>query len=111
MTKLPLLTALTSSALLALSVVPASAEVLEPTAAAFAAAAAAGNPLYELSYSDARAVLAGVQADRVAASAPTTTQDLIWTSVRPAPCASASYALAMSRVACPRCSIITAAAG
>lgn len=78
MTKLTLLSALTSSALLALSAVPASAEVLEPAASAFAAAAAAGRPIYELPYSDARAVLAGVQADRVAASGPTTTQDMIW---------------------------------
>ncbi|MBD3814670.1 MAG: lipase, partial [Betaproteobacteria bacterium] len=78
MTKLPLLSALTSSALLALSAVPASAQVLEPAASAFAAAAAAGKPIYELPYSDARAVLAGVQADRVAASAPTTTQDMVW---------------------------------
>jgi len=78
MTKSILLTVLTSSALLALSPVPAFAEPLEPAAAGFAEAAAAGRPIYELSYADARAVLAGVQAETVAASAPTTTQDLVW---------------------------------
>jgi acetyl esterase len=52
--------------------------VLEPAARAFAEAAAAGRPLYELSYSDARTVLATVQADTVAASGETTTEDLVW---------------------------------
>lgn len=78
MTKSTLIAALTSSAILALSAVPSSANVLEPAAAAFAKAAAAGQPIYELPYADARAVLANVQADKVEASAPTTTQDLVW---------------------------------
>jgi len=78
MTKSILLTALTSSALLAVSPVPAFAQTLEPAAAGFAEAAASGQPIYELSYPDARAVLARVQADKVEASAPTTTQDLVW---------------------------------
>lgn len=78
MTKSILLTALSSSALLALSPVPAIAETLEPAAAGFAEAAAAGQPIYELSYAGARAWLAGVQADKVEASAPTTTQNLVW---------------------------------
>lgn len=78
MTKSILLTALTSSALLALSPVAAHAQTLEPAAAGFAEAAAAGKPISELAYEDARAVLAGVQADKVEASAPTTTQDLVW---------------------------------
>ena len=72
------LSALASTALLALVSAPASAQTLEPSAAAFAKAAAAGQPIYELPYADARAVLAGVQADTVAASAATTTQDLVW---------------------------------
>lgn len=78
MTKSILLTALSFSALLALSPVPAIAETLEPAAAGFAEAAAAGQPIHDLSHADARAVLAGVQADKVAASAPTKTQDLVW---------------------------------
>lgn len=78
MTKSILLTALASSALLTLSPGAASAQTLEPAAASFADAAAAGQPIYELSYADARAVLAGVQAETVDASAPTTTQDLVW---------------------------------
>lgn len=78
MTKSTLLSALSSSALLALSPVASHAQPLEPAAAGFAEAAAAGKPIYELAYADARAVLAGVQAEKVAASAPTTTQDLVW---------------------------------
>lgn len=78
MTKSILLSALTSSTLLALSAIPASAQSLEPAAAAFAAAAAAGKPIYALPYADARAVLTGVRADKVEASAPTTTQDFVW---------------------------------
>jgi len=78
MTKSTLIAALASSALLALYSTPASANVLEPAAKAFAEAAAAGQPIYDLSYTDARAVLAGVQAGTVEASAPTTTQDLVW---------------------------------
>jgi acetyl esterase len=78
MTKSTLFAALTSSTLLALSPAPLLAERLEPAAADFAEAAAAGQPIYELPYADARAVLAGVQADKVEASAPTTTQDLVW---------------------------------
>ncbi|MDF8332008.1 alpha/beta hydrolase [Novosphingobium cyanobacteriorum] len=78
MTKSILLSALASSALLALSPALALAQTLEPSAAGFAKAAAAGKPIYERSYIDARAVLAGVQQDKVAASAPTTTQDLVW---------------------------------
>lgn len=78
MTKSILSAALTSSALLALSSAPALAETLEPAAAGFAEAAAAGQPIHELPYADARAVLAVVQAGTVEASAPTTTQDLVW---------------------------------
>lgn len=78
MTKSILLSALTSSAMLVVSPTPSFAETLEPAAAGFAEAAAAGQPIYELSYADARAVLASVQAEKVAASAPTTTQDLVW---------------------------------
>ncbi len=78
MTKSTLLSALSSSALLALSPVASHAQPLEPAAAGFAEAAAAGKPIYELAYADARAVLARVQAEKVAASAPTTTQDLVW---------------------------------
>lgn len=78
MIKSTLITALTCSAALALSSSPVSAVTLEPAAAAFAEAAAAGQPIYELPYADARAVLAGVQADTVAASAATTTQDMVW---------------------------------
>lgn len=78
MIKSTLLFALPSSALLALSPIAVHAETLEPAAAGFAEAAAAGKPIYELEYADARAVLAGVQADKVAASAPTTTEDLVW---------------------------------
>ncbi|MBB3860203.1 acetyl esterase [Novosphingobium hassiacum] len=57
---------------------PAAAEIMEPTAQAFADAAAAGRPIYDLPFADARKVLAGVQAEKIAASAPTTTEDLIW---------------------------------
>ncbi len=78
MTNSTLLAALSSSALLAVASVPASANTLEPASAAFAEAAAAGQPIYELSYDDARGVLASVQAEMVAASAPTSTQDLVW---------------------------------
>ncbi len=78
MIKSTLVTALTSSAALALSSSPAFADTLEPAAAAFSEAASAGQPIYELPYADARAVLAGVQADTVAASAATTTQDMVW---------------------------------
>jgi acetyl esterase len=78
MTNSTLLSALSSSALLALSPVAVHAQTLEPAAAGFAEAAAAGKPIYELAYADARAVLAAVQADKVEASAPTTTQDLVW---------------------------------
>lgn len=70
--------ALASTALLALAAAPASAQALEPAAKAFAKAAAAGKPIYELPYADARAVLAGAQAEKVAASAATSTQDLVW---------------------------------
>ncbi|MGV3510410.1 MAG: alpha/beta hydrolase [Novosphingobium sp.] len=78
MTKSILLSSLVSSALLALSPTPGLAQTLEPAAAGFAKAAAAGQAIYELTYADARAVLAGVQHDKVEASAPTTTQDLVW---------------------------------
>lgn len=73
-----LMSGLASSALLGLVSTPAAANTLEPSAAAFAEAAAAGQPLYELSYDDARAVLAKVQAEKIQASAPTTTEDLVW---------------------------------
>ena len=78
MRTMPRLAALASTALLALSAAPASAQTLEPSAKAFADAAAAGKTIYELPYADARAVLASVQADKVAASAATNTQDLVW---------------------------------
>lgn len=65
-----------SVALLAVS--PAQAQPLEPAASAFADTAARARPLYDLPYADARKVLATVQADKVAASAPTTTEDLVW---------------------------------
>lgn len=65
-----------SVALLAVS--PAQAQPLEPAASAFADAAARARPLYDLPYADARKVLATVQAEKVAASAPTTTEDLVW---------------------------------
>lgn len=78
MRTMPRLAALASTALLALLSAPAIAQTLEPSANAFAKAAAAGKPIYELPYADARAVLASVQADTVAASAATSTQDLIW---------------------------------
>lgn len=78
MRTMPRLAALASTALLALSAAPASAQTLEPSAKAFADAAAAGQPIYELPYADARAVLASVQADKGAASAATNTQDLVW---------------------------------
>ncbi|WP_217991247.1 alpha/beta hydrolase [Sphingomonas spermidinifaciens] len=70
--------ALASTALLPLAAAPASAQALEPAAAAFAKAAAAGKPIYELPYADARAVLAGAQAEKVAASAATSTKDVVW---------------------------------
>lgn len=79
MTKMTLLAAsalLATSALLASA--PAFAGALEPVAKTFADAAAAGKPIYSLPYADARAVLAGVQAETVEASAPTTTQNLVW---------------------------------
>lgn len=76
MTKSLLATLSASAALLA--AVPASAQVLEPQAQAFADAAASGTPVFELSYEGARALLAGVQADTLAATAATTTQDLVW---------------------------------
>lgn len=65
-----------SVALLAVS--PVHSQPLEPAAYAFADAAAKATPLYDLSYADARKVLATVQADKIAASAPTTTEDLVW---------------------------------
>lgn len=111
MTKSILLTALTSSALLAVSPVPAFAQTLEPAAAGFAEAAASGQPIYELSYPDARAVLARVQADKVEASAPTTTQTLSGTSARPARCGSALSGPPMRRGIFPQCFTIMVAAG
>jgi acetyl esterase len=72
-----LLAALSASAAL-LAVAPASAQLLEPQARAFADAAASGTPVYELSHDGARALLAGVQAQTIAASAATATQDLDW---------------------------------
>ena len=65
-----------SVALLAVS--PVRSQPLEPAASAFADAAAKATPLYDLSYTDARKVLATVQAEKIAASAPTTTEDLVW---------------------------------
>lgn len=72
-----LLATLFASAALVISV-PASAQVLEPQARAFADAAASGTPVYKLSHEAARALLAGVQAETIVASAATTTQDLVW---------------------------------
>jgi acetyl esterase len=65
-----------SAALLAVS--PVVAGTMEPAAQAFADAAASGPPIYDLPFAGARKVLAGVQADKVDASAPTTTEDLVW---------------------------------
>jgi acetyl esterase len=65
-----------SVALLAVS--PAVAATMEPAAQAFADAAASGTPIYDLPYSDARKVLASVQADKIEASAATETEDLVW---------------------------------
>lgn len=56
---------------------PAPAAALDPAAQAFADAAAKATPLYSLSYSDARNVLAKVQAEKIA-SPPTTAQDASW---------------------------------
>ena len=67
-----------SSALLSVLSSAATANTLEPSAAAFAQAAASGKPIYELPYEGARAVLAGVQAGKVDASAATTTEDQVW---------------------------------
>ena len=69
-----LIAAALASALLAS---PAAAQQLEPYAKAFAAAAAKGTPLYDLSYDGARNVLATAQKDTIP-SAPTTAQDLTW---------------------------------
>lgn len=77
MTKLIAKTALAASASM-LAAATASATTLEPAAREFAAAADAGTPIYTLPYADAREVLRSVQADRVEASAPTTTEDLSW---------------------------------
>ncbi|MEH6664035.1 MAG: alpha/beta hydrolase [Brevundimonas sp.] len=77
MSKSSTLATLTAATLLGAT--PALAQpVLEPSARAFAEAAAAGQPLYDLSYADARNVLATVQAVTLPASAPTTTEDLVW---------------------------------
>ena len=65
-----------SVALFAIS--PALAGPMEPAAQAFADAAGSGTPIYDLSYAEARKVLASVQAEKVAASAATTTEDLVW---------------------------------
>lgn len=77
MTKTTLLSGLAAAAVLAGTAAHAD-PVLEPAAQAFADAAASGTPLYTLSYTEARGVLASVQADTVPASAPTTTEDLVW---------------------------------
>lgn len=69
--------ALAAATVLASGPVPAD-PTLEPAAHAFADAAAAGRPLYEMTYVEARSVLAAVQADTVPASGETTTQDLVW---------------------------------
>ena len=61
-----------------LAVTPVVAGPLEPAAQAFADAAASGTPIYDLTYADARKVLANVQAEKVEASAATTTEDLVW---------------------------------
>lgn len=77
MKNLSLPTALATSVAL-LSVSPAFAGQMEPAAQAFADAAASGTPIYELPYAGARQVLASVQANKVDASAKTTTEDLVW---------------------------------
>lgn len=77
MNKQSLNIALAASAAL-LSISPAVAGTMEPEAQAFADAAASGTPLYDLPYAEARKVLASVQAGKVEASAPTTTEDLVW---------------------------------
>jgi acetyl esterase len=72
-----LITILSASAAL-LAAMPASAQVLEPAARAFAEAAAQGTPLYTLPYDDARKVLDSVQSETIAATAATEAQDLVW---------------------------------
>ena len=78
MTKKTAYAALLASAVAALSAVPAVSQTLEPSADTFAKAAASGKPIYELPYDGARSVLKTVQAETVAASAPTTTEDHVW---------------------------------
>ena len=78
MTKSKVFAALLSSAIATLSAVPAVSQTLEPSADAFAEAAASGTPIYELPYEDARAVLKSVQSETIAASAQTTTEDHVW---------------------------------
>jgi acetyl esterase len=72
--KSKLIAAALASALIA---APAVASDLEPYAKSFAAAAAKGTPLYDLSYDGARNVLATVQKDPLP-SGPTTTEDVVW---------------------------------
>ena len=69
---------LLSSAIATLSAVPAVSQTLEPSADAFAKAAASGKPIYELPYDSAREVLKSVQANTIEASAPTISEDYIW---------------------------------
>lgn len=77
MTQMILKSALAASAA-SLVAAAAHATVLEPDARAFAEAADSGTPIYTLTYEDARNVLRTVQADTIEASAPTTTEDLVW---------------------------------
>lgn len=77
MTKMILKSALAASAA-SLVAAAAHATVLEPDARAFAEAADGGTPIYTLTYEDARNVLRTVQAEKIEASAPTTTEDIVW---------------------------------
>lgn len=77
MTKTILKSALAASAA-SVFAVASHATVLEPDARTFADAADSGTPIYTLSYEDARKVLRTVQANTIQASAPTTTEDLVW---------------------------------
>lgn len=77
MTKTTLLSGLAAAAIIAGATPTFADPVLEPASQAFATAAAQATPLYTLSYTDARGVLASVQSANVPASAPTTTEDQV----------------------------------
>lgn len=74
MTKLSALSLAAAAAALPFS---AGAQTLEPSARSFAEAAAAGKPIYELSYEDARQLLSTIQA-KPGSAAATKVEDLVW---------------------------------